>query len=87
MGSDFSKIEAKRLELCAEPFQVRDCVQSAVELLKNRAEAKKLYLKCEVENNVPMTIIADIVRFKQMLINLTNNAISKGDFHQEYNHS
>ena len=73
---DFSKIEAKRLTMCPEPFPIRACVNSAIDLLKTRAQQKGLALSHHVTDDVPETIIQDVVRFKQILINLLSNAIS-----------
>ncbi len=72
---DFSKIEAGRLELENQPFAMRDCLESAIDLLNNEASAKGISLAYIVEGDVPESIIGDVTRLRQILINLLNNAL------------
>lgn len=62
--------------MCPEAFPVRACVSSAIDLLKNRADSKGLKLSYTIAEDVPEVIVQDVVRFKQILINLLSNAIS-----------
>jgi len=72
---DFSKIEAGRLELEEQPFDLHECVESAVDLLRLQAHDKglKLYHVCDA--NLPIAIRGDITRLRQVLINLLSNAV------------
>ncbi|MGB8645082.1 MAG: response regulator [Anaerolineae bacterium] len=72
---DFSKIEAGRMELERQPFDLRECVESAVELLAGRAAEKELNLACMVDQNVPAAIVGDVTRLRQILVNLLGNAV------------
>jgi PAS domain S-box-containing protein len=72
---DFSKIEAGRMELESQPFDLRECVESAVDLLAARAAEKGLDLSCVVENDVPAAILGDVTRLRQILVNLLGNAV------------
>ena len=72
---DFSKIEAGSMELEREPFSVRGCVESALDLLAPRAAAKGIDLLYEVADDVPAELRGDITRVRQILINLTGNAL------------
>lgn len=72
---DFSKIEAGRLDLETTVFDLRECLESAIDLLSPRAVEKKLELALEVEPNVPLAVISDVTRLRQVLINLLNNAV------------
>ncbi|MEO8132577.1 MAG: GAF domain-containing protein, partial [Betaproteobacteria bacterium] len=72
---DFSKIEAGRLDLETQPFEVRDCIDSAVELVRYRATQKKLALSVEIAEDVPGTVAGDITRLRQILLNLLSNAL------------
>ena len=72
---DFSKIEAGRLELEAEPFDLRDCVETAVDLVKGQANEKRLDLAYVIEPDVPPTLVGDVTRVRQILVNLLNNAV------------
>lgn len=72
---DLSQIEAGRLSLADEPFDMRESVRSVVNLLRLRAQAKSLNLTYEIEPDLPTHIFGDCVRFRQILTNLIANAI------------
>jgi len=72
---DFSKIEAGRMELESQPFDLRECVESAVDLLATRAREKGLDLACVVERDVPSALMGDVTRLRQVLVNLLGNAV------------
>ena len=72
---DLSQIEAGRLSMVHELFDLKECVSSVVRLLKLRADSKDLHLSFEVAPNAPEYIYSDSVRFKQILTNLVANAI------------
>lgn len=72
---DLSQIDAGRLALNREPFDVRESVQSVVKLLRLRADAKDLTLSYEVDAQLPRRLCSDCVRFRQILTNLIANAV------------
>jgi PAS domain S-box-containing protein len=72
---DYSKIEAGRLELESHPFDLRDCVESALEIVAPRAVGKDVELACLIEDDVPAFVIGDSTRLRQVLLNLLSNAI------------
>ncbi|MEM9063348.1 MAG: ATP-binding protein [Pseudomonadota bacterium] len=72
---DFSKIEAGELELEAAPFDLRDCVESALDMIAHVATGKALDLAYRIEDGVPEAVVGDITRLRQILINLLNNAV------------
>jgi len=72
---DFSKIEAGRMDLDEQPFDLRECVENALEIVRIKAVEKNLELACEIQNEVPSAIIGDTNRVGQVLINLLSNAI------------
>jgi signal transduction histidine kinase/DNA-binding response OmpR family regulator len=72
---DFSKIEANRLEMEMNPFDLRECVESALDLIAPRVADKNLDLACHIEAHTPVTIISDPTRLRQVMINLLSNAI------------
>lgn len=72
---DFSRIEANKLELEKEPFDIRSCFQEAVSLFSMPAHEKGLLLKTEVVDNVPENVSGDKNRVGQILINLLSNAV------------
>ncbi len=72
---DDSKIEAGKMDLVCEPFEVRDLVEQAAQLYAGRAETKKVELSCQVEPGVPAVVIGDALRLRQVLGNLLSNAV------------
>jgi signal transduction histidine kinase/DNA-binding response OmpR family regulator/tetratricopeptide (TPR) repeat protein len=72
---DFSKIEAGKMDLEHQPFDLPECLDSAVDLMKVRAAEKGLELACEIAADVPMGIVGDVTRLRQILVNLLSNAI------------
>src|SRR5262245_53700035 len=76
---DFSKIEAGRLDLDPTEFQLRDTLDDALAGLAVQAHEKNLELLCEVPPDVPDTLVADVGRFRQILLNLVGNAVKFTD--------
>ncbi|HTQ31507.1 MAG TPA: two-component regulator propeller domain-containing protein, partial [Opitutaceae bacterium] len=76
---DFSKIEAGKLELENVDFNPREAVEDVLELLGEAARRKKIELACWFDDSVPAEGIGDPGRFRQILINLTGNAIKFTD--------
>jgi len=76
---DFSKIEAGKLAIEPIPFDLRIAVDEVADLLVEKAEAKGIHLYVQFSAGVPQRIIGDAGRLRQVLINLTNNAIKFTD--------
>jgi PAS domain S-box-containing protein len=79
---DFSKIESGKLELEQRPFDLRECVENALDVLGAKAAEKHLDLVGWMGPGVPDVIVGDSTRLRQVLINLVGNAIkftSTGD--------
>jgi len=72
---DFSKIEAGRLELESLEFSLRDVLEDFAALLALRAHAKGLAFGCVVAPDVPQRLVGDPGRLRQILTNLTGNAL------------
>jgi signal transduction histidine kinase/DNA-binding response OmpR family regulator len=75
---DFSKIEAGRMDIERQPFDLRDCVESALDLVASRAAEKHLdlaYVIDESEGEVPAGVLGDVTRLRQILLNLLSNAV------------
>jgi signal transduction histidine kinase len=72
---DDSKIEAGKMELVLEPFDVRELVEQAALLYAGRAERKKLEMICRIEPTVPGVVMGDLLRIRQVLGNLLSNAV------------
>jgi len=72
---DFSKIESGKFELEHQPFDLRRCVESTLDVLAPKAVEKKLDLAYQMEDDIPAQIIGDVTRLRQVLVNLIGNAI------------
>ncbi len=72
---DLSKIEAGRLELESVDFNLPQLVEDVAEMLSVRAEEKEIELCCDLDDTVPTMVRSDMVRLRQILVNLVNNAL------------
>ncbi|MEO7761935.1 MAG: response regulator, partial [Casimicrobiaceae bacterium] len=72
---DFSKIEAGRMDVETRPFDVRVCVESALDLVRARAAEKRLALAVRIADDVSSAVAGDVTRVRQILLNLLSNAI------------
>jgi signal transduction histidine kinase/DNA-binding response OmpR family regulator len=72
---DFSKIEAGQVELEKINFNLREQVEEVFKILGVKAKAKGLKLYFSLSPDIPAEIKGDPVRLKQIIINLTNNAL------------
>ena len=72
---DFSKIESGRLELENQPLNLAACIEESLDLLAPKAAEKKLELAYQLEDGVPASVFGDVVRLRQVLVNLLSNGI------------
>ncbi|TAL35921.1 MAG: response regulator [Alphaproteobacteria bacterium] len=72
---DFSKMEAGKFDIEAVEFSVERLVNSVVALMKGRADEKGLKLVSVIDKGVPAYARGDVTRLRQVLLNLTSNAI------------
>jgi signal transduction histidine kinase/HAMP domain-containing protein len=72
---DFSKIEAGRMELETAPFSLRECVDGAVTLIRSLASEKGLVIEARIDPGIPDTLMGDVSRLRQILLNLLNNSV------------
>jgi signal transduction histidine kinase/DNA-binding response OmpR family regulator len=72
---DFSKIEAGKMDVEHQPFDLRECVESALDLTAGHAIEKGLDIAYIMDDDVPTGIKSDATRLRQILINLLSNAI------------
>lgn len=72
---DFSKIEAGKLELYHEEYSVPDMIAALYNLVRFRAEEKGLELYFQIDPSLPLRLIGDELRIKQVITNLLTNAV------------
>ena len=72
---DLSKIEAGKVELAHESFDLVALVEGVTELLAPRAQGKSLEIASTMAADVPRTVVGDPARLRQILLNLAGNAV------------
>lgn len=72
---DFSKIESGKMSLEEAPFELRNCIEDALDLFAQRAIERGLDLLYLIQPDVSPFLVGDITRLSQVLTNLINNAI------------
>jgi signal transduction histidine kinase len=72
---DFSKVEAGKLAIEAQPFDLLASVDAVIGLLTPRATERGLALVRQVDEDVPRFLIGDDVRIRQIMLNLVSNAL------------
>ena len=76
---DLSRIEAGRLELNDAEFSFPAVLESVRNIFQKSAEKKGLLFQIQKDRTIPITLIGDSVRFKQVLFNLVGNAVKFTD--------
>lgn len=71
---DFSKIESGRMELEEEPFELRACLEEALDLFSYKCEEKGIEL-AYLADDVPVFVTGDVTRVRQIVVNLVGNAV------------
>ncbi len=72
---DFSKIESGKIELETHPYDLRQCLEEALELLAPKAAEKGLDLVTLIAPGTPALVVGDVTRLRQVIVNLVSNAI------------
>ncbi len=76
---DYSKLEAKKVDLESTAFNLREVSESVVRLLMKQAEVKGLLLHLEIGEGVRLPVRGDPTRLRQVLTNLLSNSIKFTD--------
>jgi signal transduction histidine kinase/ActR/RegA family two-component response regulator len=72
---DLARVEAGRLEIRPEPFDLRETARGVAELFRAKADEKGLELSVQVDPRLQRRFVGDAVRLKQILGNLLSNAV------------
>jgi signal transduction histidine kinase/CheY-like chemotaxis protein/ligand-binding sensor domain-containing protein len=76
---DFSKIESGNMELDHHAFDLRQCIEDVMDIFSTKAAQKGLDLVYQIDYQVPVQIITDSHRLRQVLLNLIGNAMKFTD--------
>jgi PAS domain S-box-containing protein len=72
---DYSRIEAGKIDLESRPFILSDLIEDITELLAPRAQARQLEVAAYIDERLPVEVVGDAARLRQVLLNLAGNAI------------
>jgi len=72
---DFSKIEAGKLDFESIPFSLREVIEEVADMFLELMSKKDLEMVVDIAPDVPRRVIADPLRLRQVLVNLTSNAL------------
>jgi signal transduction histidine kinase/DNA-binding response OmpR family regulator len=72
---DFSKIESGKMTLESRPFNVRETIEEALDLFSSQLRAKRLEGLYLIAPAVPLYLMGDAMRLRQVLVNLIGNAV------------
>jgi signal transduction histidine kinase/ActR/RegA family two-component response regulator len=72
---NFSKIESGNLQLEAHPFRLKDIIKSVCNLLSTQTDIKKINMQYSIDSHIPVYLLGDGSRLRQVLLNLIGNAI------------
>ncbi|MCJ7824933.1 MAG: response regulator [Anaerolineales bacterium] len=72
---DYSKIEVGKMELEEQPFNLRTCVESALDLINAEAARKHIEIAYVLDEFAPNIFSGDVTRLRQVLVNLLSNAV------------
>ncbi len=72
---DFSKLNAGKITLDEEGFEIKNVVHQTIDLLQPLLAEKHLIMSCSIDEKMPSVLIGDTYRLKQILLNIIGNAI------------
>lgn len=72
---DFSKIDTGRMEIVEEEYEPMSVVNDVVNMIYSRLEDKDVRILIDIDPMIPQVLIGDIVRLKQVILNLMGNAV------------
>jgi signal transduction histidine kinase len=76
---DHARIEAGKLRIQRQTFYLPRLLNDVTGLFESQAEAKGLYLRAAVSNDLPKYVVSDDSRIRQILINVIGNALKFTD--------
>lgn len=72
---DYSKLDAGKMRLDPEPFDLHQCMEDVIDVMKPSASSRGLELAYYIDPDIPRQLVQDEHRLKQVLFNLIGNAV------------
>lgn len=72
---DQSKIQAGKMEIIDDPYELRPMLDDVSMIIENRIGGKPIHLIINIDEKIPQFIVGDALRLRQIFINLMNNAV------------
>lgn len=72
---DFSKIDAGKMEFETPPFDLVQCIEESLDLIRPKAAEKGIKTAHRIDEELPRSFVGDAARLRQILVNLLNNAV------------
>lgn len=72
---DFSKIESGKMDIIPVDYDLGIVLSDTIDMIRSRAEEKKLQLELKIESNTPVHLHGDEVRLRQIITNILTNAV------------
>jgi len=76
---DYSKIEAGKLEIETVSFNLFELVENSLVIFTSLARKKELILSSDISSDIPMAILGDPTRIRQIILNFVSNAVKFTD--------
>lgn len=76
---DLAKIEAQKMVLFPQPLVLRDFLEEAIGIMRMRAQNLRVSLLFEATADLPLNVVVDGIRLRQVLLNLLGNALKFTD--------
>jgi len=76
---DISKIEAGKMELDEVDFSIHEEIHKVFSIIGQAAKQKGIFLESEIDEKLPSIIFGDSTRYRQIILNLVNNAVKFTD--------
>lgn len=76
---DYSKLENRKIHLEKKTFNLIDLINQSARQFHPKMQSKGIDLKIDIDSSIPLTVVSDPTRVKQILVNLISNAIKFTD--------
>ena len=72
---DFTKLEAGKMKIETIPFEVRGVLEGSVACVQPQVHEKGLHVSCQIDQGVPIRLMGDPNRLRQVVLNMLSNAV------------